>query len=425
MTTRRSFIKTLGATSLAMQAPLFGFRSLAHASQQNPDQFFVFIRVPFGWDVTLSLDPQIHKNGSTQEDMFIEYSADKILSHKNLRLGPALAPLKSHFNDIATVNGILMNTTDNGHDASLNYISTGDGSGKAASLPLEVAHASTAGPLGVVFTGSLTRANRSVISTSTASVLNIKNVASLQAFQGFLGNVGRASDLSDAMSTLMNNKPVTDALTNYLISNDGQIQNASSEEARAAQIIAGCFLAGASQSAQIDFTLFGLDSHSDHEKNHLEAQTSAWTNVAEIFSIFKNLQYKNTGKSLFDMTTFAVVSEFSRTPALNASKGKDHNPLTNSVLLAGKNIVGGETVGASRLISRQQSKTNQSKHVSLPIDYTTGDVATTRKQADLANFNYITPDRVVGTIASAIGVDVNRFKSVDMTLPILPKVIKT
>jgi uncharacterized protein (DUF1501 family) len=250
-------------------------------------------------------------------------------------------------------------------------------------------------------------------------------VASLQAFQGFLGNVGRASDLSDAMSTLMNNKPVTDALTNYLISNDGQIQNASSEEARAAQIIAGCFLAGASQSAQIDFTLFGLDSHSDHEKNHLEAQTSAWTNVAEIFSIFKNLQYKNTGKSLFDMTTFAVVSEFSRTPALNASKGKDHNPLTNSVLLAGKNIVGGETVGASRLISRQQSKTNQSKHVSLPIDYTTGDVATTRKQADLANFNYITPDRVVGTIASAIGVDVNRFKSVDMTLPILPKVIKT
>jgi uncharacterized protein (DUF1501 family) len=45
-----------------------------------------------------------------------------------------------------------------------------------------------------------------------------------------------------------------------------------------------------------------------------------------------------------------VISEFARTPALNGARGKDHNPMTNSVLFAGHGIQKGKTVRASLLI---------------------------------------------------------------------------
>jgi hypothetical protein len=62
-----------------------------------------------------------------------------------------------------------------------------------------------------------------------------------------------------------------------------------------------------------------------------------------------------------------VASEFSRTPALNQFRGKDHNHLTNSVLLAGYGIKGNQQLGKSKVISRHNSPDGQSKHLALPL----------------------------------------------------------
>ena len=100
----------------------------------------------------------------------------------------------------------------------------------------------------------------------------------------------------------------------------------------------------------------------------------AWDIVDDFFTTFKKIPYGNNGASLFDHTTFMVSNEFARTPYLNSSDGKDHNPLTNSLLFAGKGIQGGQVIGGSHLITRNQSPISDAYHIALPIDYSTGEV---------------------------------------------------
>ena len=76
-----------------------------------------------------------------------------------------------------------------------------------------------------------------------------------------------------------------------------------------------------------------------------------------------------------------VVSEFARTPALNSANGKDHNPLTNSVLLAGAGIKGNQSFGASLLVRRHHSKTGQPRHSGGLVNYPTGAVARSIEEA--------------------------------------------
>src|SRR4051812_18946565 len=67
-------------------------------------RFFVQVRVFNGWDVTLGLDPKVHANGSTQDDMFIEYAPGDILDASGVKLGPAAASMMKHKGDFSVVN---------------------------------------------------------------------------------------------------------------------------------------------------------------------------------------------------------------------------------------------------------------------------------------------------------------------------------
>ena len=100
-----------------------------------------------------------------------------------------------------------------------------------------------------------------------------------------------------------------------------------------------------------------VDSHRDHPGRHYSSQLAAWNAVSDMFSLFKRIPYGDS--TLFDRTTFLVVTEFSRAPFLNSQLGKDHNLLTNSVLLAGNGIKGNVTVGKSEVISRKRSSTGK------------------------------------------------------------------
>jgi hypothetical protein len=77
--------------------------------------------------------------------------------------------------------------------------------------------------------------------------------------------------------------------------------------------------------------------------------------VSDLELLFKTLKETpfdvNAGLSFFDVTTVVITSEFSRTMRQNGnnidSTGTDHNPLTNTVIVAGKGIKGGQVIGAS------------------------------------------------------------------------------
>jgi hypothetical protein len=181
-------------------------------------------------------------------------------------------------------------------------------------------------------------------------------------------------------------------------------------------VLAAALASGAAHQGQLELPVpfFELDTHSNHEKRHLEAQKKVWESVASIFKLFKSVSYEGT--SLFDLTTFMVVSEFSRTPALNAAKGKDHNPFTNSVLLAGKGVRGGQTCGASRLIPRKETETGMPDHIAWPYDYKAQKLAT---GPDGASFLF--PENVVQTVGKIFDRPAS-FAPVDASVPVIPGV---
>ena len=159
-----------------------------------------------------------------------------------------------------------------------------------------------------------------------------------------------------------------------------------------------------------------MDTHTSHPVNHLRLQRATWDKVSSIFDYFKSVPYGSS--SLFEHTTFAVVSEFSRTPFLNASKGKDHNPLTNSVLFAGRGIRGGTVLGKSTLIEKARSSSGTAYHMALPIHYDSGASGDNNEGAD-----FIYPENVAMTLAAVMGAKPGWFASVPAKTKPLPIVV--
>ena len=178
-------------------------------------------------------------------------------------------------------------------------------------------------------------------------------------------------------------------------------------------VIAASFLNQGSYQALLHLLTpgIGLDTHSQHEKTHLATQKTVWQRVADLFSLFKTLPYKSG--SLFDATTFLVVSEWSRTPFLNAAKGKDHNPFTNSALLAGRRIQKGKVFGASKLIPRTKSELGVAEHIAAPYDYKNKMIATS---AQGASFFY--PENLIQSLGSVLQVP--QFSPFEKTVEVIP-----
>ncbi len=424
--------------SEALSKPLSN--PLSNSLLERPKKFLIMVRMAEGWDVSLGLDPKAHGTAhgtlgsqSDQQDIFIEYRADEILTYQNLKMGPACAALMPFAPDIAIVNGVFMSDANVSHEANLDYISTGNGSGQAADSVVELAYSTGTGPFGVIFNSRLKRATRNLMPTSYSDLENLRNAVDASQLQDYIAKLKSKGQLRDSQLNLIQNAP---ARTRLIQAMDGlgaefgkTIDNSQTGLAqlhRASVLVAAAFSSGVAYQAQLDLSL-SLDTHSDHEIKHMNEQKSGWEAVANLFRIFKNIPYLNekgeAKGSLFDQTTFVVVSEFSRTPALNASKGKDHNPLTNSVLLAGGGVKGGQSFGESRIITRRHSETGESRHVASLVDYATGQVPQTKSEAQSANFQFIFPENIVSTLIEITGADRSRIANINSDVPFLSKII--
>jgi len=99
---------------------------------------------------------------------------------------------------------------------------------------------------------------------------------------------------------------------------------------------------------------FIWDTHSNNTPQH--------GNFNALFAPLDDLVQGLEDNGLLDSTLVAVVSEMSRTPKRNSSKGKDHWP-TTSALLVGGPVRGGRVVGAT-----------DDGLEALPLDFASGDV---------------------------------------------------
>jgi uncharacterized protein (DUF1501 family) len=414
MLNRRSFFKVGGVLALSTAVGRVGW-TMTKTRTSGPGQFFVMIRADGGADVTLGLDPWTDAIRPDEKDMFIEYRSDEVIKISDeIFLGPAGAPLKAHAGSFSVINGMFLSQVDNGHPASLEYVSTGTTNAGAAALPVELAIATHVGGFGVLSNTAVSTGKRNVVTSSTDDLKDLSSKADvsylLEKLFDFSGN---GSDYLRSVQGILGSRAEMATFINNLAS-FGAV-----ELLTPAQIMAAAFISDAANYAQFDLR-HGLDTHSGHVKVHMEQQTLVWQDVADIFEVFKKTPYGDNGGTLFDVTTFIVVSEFSRTPALNSGAGKEHNPMTNSVLVAGRGVVKDRTIGASRLVTRAMSPGGEPYHIAYPIDYSTGKVVRQRTSAAKMIF----PENVAQTLAEIMGADPNRFLSIPAgTVPLKDLII--
>jgi hypothetical protein len=307
----------------------------------------------------------------------------------------------------------VMMRRDAGHPVCLDYISTGRGDGKAAVLPGEIGLAAGFGPFGIVTNTAPYTGGKKLMPSMTQELQNEESAAELSdLFEERLKKFLPAeTPFEDAEKTVILAKDTSKKLVESL----KELKKMTGGQLTPWHVVAAALQSGASQQGMYE-NMFFLDTHSSHEKVHLTNQKKAWSEVADIFALFKKLPYLKS--SLFDYTTFMVVSEFSRTPNLNGGKGKDHNPFTNSVLLAGKNIKGGNAVGESRVIPKKVSKTGMAMHYARPFNYKEGKPTDT-----IAGASFLYPENVVQTVGAAFG-NLQGFTPVDSKTPVIPGVVK-
>jgi uncharacterized protein (DUF1501 family) len=160
--------------------------------------------------------------------------------------------------------------------------------------------------------------------------------------------------------------------------------------------IAAAFSSGLSGSVSLQVSKF-FDTHSDHPNNHMTTLKEAFTEVKDILDILTATPGVGIQGSLLDQTTIIMVSEFTRTPALNASKGKDHNAQCNSAILMGPGIKPG-VIGGSKVVTRAETQIANPYLVGLPLDKKTLQPVTHREDAFI-----LRPESVAATVAQSMG----------------------
>ncbi len=415
--TRRQFIiqslataLVFGSKSLQAQASLFEprerrkFERMIEIIRKNPKLlkspapgFFVTLIRRDGMDCTLGLDPLKKSIYRDEKDVYLEYRDEDIVDAGEHHFAPSAVALKKHASELAVINGIVMRR-DSGHESLREYMMSGDQSGATpiASAAHTMAFDLTA--FGLIHNDySIYSAGKEIMLSSASTLL-----PKIETNQGeeteFLDSEEEQTLLLETIAAYRSMvKKIPEVRRKFT-----EVPPIEIRESKEVRLVASSFLSGTSAQAQL---ILGsdvfLDTHSNHPKIHGDGQKRFWNDVSAIFDFFKQIPFHQG--SLFDATTFFVVTEFSRTPALNGSNGKDHNPFTNSCLLAGRGVAGGRRIGASHVLPRSTRADQMPLHIGMPYDF--AQAKTVSRSGTGVSLIY--PENVISTLRQIIGLPEN------------------
>lgn len=296
-----------------------------------------------------------------------------------------MAPLKKYFDRLTVVNGVFMARNDTGHDSASLYARSGNGQGHLGVLASELETRATNSPFGILSNTSIYTAQaRRMIWDMIGLVQNGKIKDS-----GLLLDLpDKNSELSKARSAILQNISKVKTFNQEVAKGPTPLTNGHA--------IAAAFSSGLSASVNLQVSKF-FDTHSDHAGTHMKDLTDAFTEVRDVLDILAAAPGVGIQGSLLDQTTIMMASEFTRTPALNASKGKDHNSQCNSVILMGPGFKPG-VIGGSKVVTRAESAIANPYLTGLPLDKTTYQTVGHREDAFI-----LRPESVVATVAQSMG----------------------
>lgn len=444
---RRTFLKAAAGFAGANVFGGLSFKAFAQATNLAPaDHCFVFAYFNGGWDVLLSLDPRDPATFTPERisetrilpgynllanDASFPTNVVKPQG-SNIDFGPAIGRMANHFDQMAIVRGINMSTV--AHEVGFRYFLTGkepNGSAARGSTTATeiVGQMKPAVPVPNIAYNIETYndrypgyANALRVSSSNDLLLTlapsptaldseiekelvdmhgrrISCEADLYNSRGLLtqyrdaqaqmqtvlsAQLDRYFRFEDATSDSAAIRMEKAALRQlYGLRPEGGNDPRTSAAARAA-LVATALKRGVSQCVSMNIT-GGLDTHFGTQLTHAQNQRNGWNALADLVTDLKQSPHPSGG-TFMDHTTVLIFSEFSRTPLINASGGRDHH-ITNSCMLLGKGIKHNTVFGKSGDVGLSAGV----------IDHATG-------LPSPGGFQ-ILPDHVIATVLAAAGLD--------------------
>lgn len=422
---RRRLLAAGGAATLAGLLP-------RHLRAENAvptvtDRYFVFAYFFGGWDVMMSLDPKDPDLFNTErfsetgilpaydqlgfDNPFVETGVEGMV------FGPYIGELARHADKMAVIRGMAMDSVAHG---------TGQRHANTGRLP--AGNAVRASSMGTTLAALL--GNGEPIPNLAADVPSFNIDQPLWA--SAIGASG-ADDLADALSPGEIDLPAAErdalerffaeqrqatqsswkrvALDNRSISRNliekeiGELFNIEQDSAEMAQLrerfgvdsgvtgrggplalVAGQALTkGVSRCVSFRATR-NIDAHAgdNWRDQHGPDQRAGFNAVAALIDLLSETPFGD-GSSWMDHTTIVLQSEFCRTPGLNGQGGRDHH-ITNSCVLIGGGIRGGQVIGA----------TSDFKLGAQAVDLQTGQLQT--------NGTFLHNDNIARTLFHSVGV---------------------
>ncbi|MBR56433.1 MAG: hypothetical protein CMH54_00075 [Myxococcales bacterium] len=395
---RRFLANSLGAgAGLAALTGLGPLSRLAYADNpESPgdDLHFVFAYFSGGWDVLLSLDPR-DPDVFTDENRaitLIQPGYDRLdlptggpifEPVQGMNLGPFIGSLRYHAQDMVVVRGMSMETLT--HDTGRRRFLTGKApSGilaRGSSTDTWLAQHLGGGQPIPNLSLRVESYNRGLANYATA--LRTNTVDDLvRALRPGDGNIGVLPDrqvdellrnvalcpnaqMSNLWQTaegarLKTNEMLAQQLDGYFDFSNGDSEeidwinshykvgtgNTLTNNEAGAAMAATAIMKGVSRVVSFSPTN-SLDTHfTNWETDQGPDQQEGFELVSRLVDHFKQTPYKDTDDSWFDHVVIVLFSEFSRTPLINSSSGRDHW-LMNSCALLGGSLDGGKVIGAS------------------------------------------------------------------------------
>ena len=439
---RRTFLKAaagFGGASILGGMP---FNAFAQATALAPaDRCFVFCYFGGGWDVLLSLDPRdpnvftpdrvaetrilpgysLLSNDSSFPTTVVTPAQRAGGPAPALTFGPAIGRMADHYDLMCVVRGINMTTV--AHDVGFRYFLTGkEPNGSAArgsttateivgqmkpavpvpniSYNLETYNDRYPGYANALRVSRaadllLTLAPSPTVMDSEIEkqllTLDGKKVSCESQLYDSRGLVSQYRDSRGQMQTVLNNRldnmfrferPEHAALrATYGLPTSGPYDTSAGRAA----LVATALKQGVSQCVSINLT-GGLDTHFGTQITHAVNQRAGWNALADLVTDLRGTAHPGGG-NFMDHTTIVCFSEFSRTPLINSSAGRDHH-ISSSALIMGAGFKHNLAFGKSGDVGMSAGL----------IDFKTG------LPDPLAGRN-IFPDEIVATVLASAQLD--------------------
>ncbi|MCX6124886.1 MAG: DUF1501 domain-containing protein [Proteobacteria bacterium] len=457
--TRRSFFESAGKITLATGGvSLLGSRNI-FAADNPPDakvadpRFFLHIQVSSAIDGQYWFDAR--PLDMTAKNLVTNYYAKDPVPYtgtngQSTLRAPMTAPLMKWADHFTIINGIVMSPSLDGHDQATNILLSGNPFGGEFFVPWANIRKT---PLDYAQTGAVLAS----ITNSGGSM--ILDPSSCKALASRLGSLAQGSPLMD--SARRRAARVGIGKTSLALSGrdfERSIASLPSFGASFSQLKISEPLASGSNDPLVnlplqtkanmemftelmrvgvtDQALLGINLNIDaHDATTAKSLPKQYTAISESLAIiFEHLDntLSPSGRTMLEDTTVLIGTEFGRTMRSRGSpidnSGTDHNLLTNTLIVAGRGIRGGQVFGASdfQTADEELSKVHLAcdiekvKVMGRPFDPATGRVIPGLSLETFDPTIYLGPSHVTNTLQQILGIPIERRFTFGRNLPAVP-----